>query len=96
MRPSKEIRVKARELLDQLDAEGRAILPLGHEIDPVARAGSMIAASVVINRAGRQRADVRFALATGRELNRPEAAWIFVVWLDTLALPEATRTEVAR
>ena len=82
MRPPKEIRGQARELLDRLDAEGRAIIPLGHEIDPVARAGTMMGASLVVNHAGRRRADVRFALATGRELKRPEASWVFVVWLD--------------
>jgi len=82
MRPPKETRGKARELLDQLDAEGRAIIPLGHEIDPVARAGTLIGASLVVNHAARQRPDVRFALATGKELKRPEASWIFVVWLE--------------
>ncbi len=82
MRPPKEIRVKARELLDELDAEGRAIIPLGHEIDPVARAGTMIGASLVVNHAAQQRPDVRFALPTGQELQRPEASWVFVVWLE--------------
>jgi hypothetical protein len=82
MRPPKEIRAKARELLDQLHAEGRAMIPLGHEIDPVARAGTMMGASLVVNHAARQRPDVRFALATGRELKRPEASWVFIVWLE--------------
>ena len=82
MRPPKEIRAKARQLLDQLDAEGRAMIPLGHEIDPVARAGTMVGASLVVDQAGRQRSDVRFALATGKELKRPEASWVFIVWLE--------------
>ncbi len=82
MRPSKEVRVKARDLLAKLDAEGRAIIPLGHELDPVARAGTMIGASLVVNHAARQRPEVRFALPTGKELQRPEAAWVYVVWLE--------------
>jgi hypothetical protein len=82
MRPPKEVRSQARELLDRLDAEGRAIIPLGHEIDAAARADTMVGASLVVDHAARDRADVRFALATGRELKRPEASWVFVVWLE--------------
>lgn len=82
MRAAKQTRAKARQLLDQLDAEGRAMIPLGHEINPVARAGSMVGASLVVDQAARQRSAVRFALATGKELKRPEAAWAFVVWLE--------------
>ncbi len=42
----------------------------------------MMGASLVVNHAGRRRPDVRFALATGKELKRPEASWVFVVWLE--------------
>ena len=42
----------------------------------------MMGASLVVNHAGRRGPDVRFALATGKELKRPEASWVFVVWLE--------------
>jgi hypothetical protein len=87
----------AEGLLDRLDAEGRAHIPIPRRLGPHELAAALMAvsrAAMEINEA--RPGEIYMAVVRGSRIRKPTAEWVWVFWTDDGAqqLEEAARREL--
>lgn len=87
----------AQGVLDRLEAEGRAHIPIPRRLDPALLAGALLAVAHVVDEVAAARPhDLSVAVVRGARIRKPTAEWVWIFWTEdgAQAIEDATRREL--
>lgn len=82
MSASEATRAKALELIERVDADGRARIEVARRQNPIELACTLIGISRVADEALRLRPEIMLAVERGSRMGKPTAEWVFIFWLE--------------
>ncbi|MBA3266947.1 MAG: hypothetical protein H0T70_01630 [Acidimicrobiia bacterium] len=87
----------AQGVLDELDADGRAHIPIPRRLGPGELAAALMATGRLATEVAEARPDdLYMAVVRGAKIRKPPAEWVWIFWTEEGAqlLEDATRREL--